>query len=345
MTVREAKMVQVVMPTTRLRAAVEWVFRARELSLVIIIVALIAVTTVSQPTYLFSAGGWRDLLRGPAILIIVSIGEAIVIMTRNIDLSVGSILGLTTYLCGYLMHVTSLPVLIIVVIGLLFASTLGLINGLLVAFLSVPSLVITLGTQYAYRGIAVLWIGANFIRPQWVPASFKQFGLSQIFTIPWLLVIAVVITLVAGWFLSSRRSGRELYALGSNPDAAVLYGLRIRRLTLVPFILSGMLSGLGGIVYLSIFATGDSTVGLGYEFQAIAAAVVGGVAIVGGSGRVWGVALGAFFLATLGSALPVLSLPSLWQQAVVGLLIVAAITLDRVFFVARQRRIKKAVVV
>jgi rhamnose transport system permease protein len=324
-------------------SAWEWLFKARELSLIVIIVAFIAVTTAVQPSYLFSSGGWHDLLRGPAMLVVVAIGEAMVILTRNIDLSVGSILGLTTYLCGDLMHATALPDLVIVLIGLAFGAALGLINGLLVAFLNVPSLVITLGTQYAYRGAAVLWIGGNFIRPEWVPNSFKHFGLAHVLTIPWLLVVAVVVTVLSGWFLSSRRAGRDLYALGSNPDAAVLYGLRTRQLTFVPFVLSGLLSGLGGIIYLSIFATGDSKVGTGYEFQAIAAAVVGGVAITGGSGRVWGVALGAFFLATLGTGLPVLNVPSLWQQAVVGLLIVAAITLDRAFFVARERQARKAV--
>jgi len=329
--------------TVPVRSVVERLFRARELSLLVIIIAFIAVTTAVQPSYLLSAGGWRDLLRGPAMLVVVSIGEAIVILTRNIDLSVGSILGLTTYLCGDLMHATSLPILVIVLIGLAFGAALGLVNGLLVAFLDVPSLVITLGTQYAYRGIAVLWIGGNFIRPEWVPGSFKHFGLSQILTIPWLFVVGLVVMLVSGWFLSSRRGGRDLYALGSNPDAAVLYGLRTRQLTLVPFMISGLLSGLGGIMYLSIFATGDSKVGIGYEFQAIAAAVVGGVAITGGSGRVWGVALGGFFLATLGTALPVLNVPSLWQQAIVGLLIVAAITLDRAFFIVRQRQARKAV--
>ncbi|HET7385290.1 MAG TPA: ABC transporter permease [Nocardioidaceae bacterium] len=322
---------------------VERLIRARELSLVIIIIALIAGTAGAQPSYLFSQGGWRDLLRGPAMLIVVAIGEAMVILTRNIDLSVGSILGLTTYLCGDLMHLTSLPNVVIVVIGLAFGAALGLINGLLVAFLNVPSLVITLGTQYAFRGVAVLWIGGRFIRPEWVPNSFKHFGLSQILTIPWLLVVAVIVMLASGWFLSSRRTGREFYALGSNPDAAILYGLRTRQLTLIPFVLSGLLAGLGGIIYLSIFATGDSKVGFGFEFQAIAAAVVGGVAITGGSGRIWGVALGGFFLATLNTALPVLNVPSLWQQAVVGLLIVAAITLDRALFVARQRQARKAV--
>ncbi len=129
--------------------------------------------------------------------------------------------------------------------------------------------------------------------------------------------------------MTSRRAGRDLYALGSNPEAATLFGLSERRLTLNAFVTSGALAGLGGLVYLSIYATGDARVGTGYELEAVAAAVVGGVAIIGGSGTIWGVALGAFFLATISSALPVLGVPSLWQQAIVGIFIVGAILLDR----------------
>jgi rhamnose transport system permease protein len=221
--------------------------------------------------------------------------------------------------------------------ALVAGGLLGLVNGVLVAFLEVPSLVITLGTLYAYRGIAVLWIGGDFIRPSWLPADFKRLGTKQILSIPALLIIVLVVVLLVGWFMTSRRQGRELYAMGSNPDAAVLYGLRTRRLTLLTFVASGALAGLAGIVYLAIYATGDSKVGSGYELQAVAAAVVGGVAIVGGSGTIWGVALGAFFLATISSALPVLGIPSLWQQAVVGALIVVAITLDRLMFLSRAR--------
>jgi rhamnose transport system permease protein len=161
-------------------------------------------------------------------------------------------------------------------------------------------------------------------------------------TVPVLLIVVLIVVLLVGWFMTSRRAGRDLYALGSNPEAATLFGLSERRLTLSAFTTSGALAGLAGLVYLAIYATGDARVGTGYELEAIAAAVVGGVAIVGGSGTIWGVALGAFFLATISSALPVLGVPSLWQQALVGLFIVGAILLDRVLFITRTRRAKRS---
>jgi rhamnose transport system permease protein len=316
--------------------------RAREVALVVLILALIVVTTANQPGFVFSDGGWRELLRQPTILILIALGEAIVIITRNIDLSIGSILCLSTYLSGFLFYnVPGIPIPVVVAIGILLGALLGLINGLLVAFLKVPSLVITLGTLYAYRGIAILWIGPHFIRSSWLPPEYRQFGTANFLGVPYLLILAVIVVLLVGWFMTSRRAGRNLYALGSNPEAATLFGLSERRLVLNAFVTSGALAGLGGLVYLSIFATGDAQVGTGYELEAVAAAVVGGVAIVGGSGTIWGVALGAFFLATISSALPVLGVPSLWQQAIVGIFIVGAILLDRVLFITRIRRAKR----
>jgi rhamnose transport system permease protein len=316
--------------------------RAREVGLVILIVALVAVTSIAQPAFLFSDGGFRELLRQPTILILIALGEAVVIITRNIDLSVGSILCLSTYTAGTLFYnVPSIPIPLVVLIGVALGAFLGLINGLLVAFLKVPALVITLGTLYAYRGIAIIWIGPHFIRSSWLPAEYRSFGTLKFFGIPVLLIVALIVVLLIGWFMTSRRAGRDLYALGSNPDAATLFGLGERRLTLSAFVASGALAGLGGLVYLAIFATGDAQVGTGYELQAVAAAVVGGVAIVGGSGSIWGVALGGFFLATISNALPVLGVPSLWQQAIVGILIVGAILLDRILFLSRTRRAKR----
>jgi rhamnose transport system permease protein len=318
------------------------IIRAREVSLIVLIIALVAVTTAIQPSFLFSDGGFRELLRQPTILILIALGQGIVIITRNIDLSVGSILCLCTYLSGWLFaNVPGIPIPVVVVVGILLGAFLGLINGLLVAFLKVPSLVITLGTLYAYRGIAILWIGPTFIRSSWLPPEYRKLGTMQIFGIPVLLIIVAIVVLLVGWFMTNRRAGRDLYALGSNPEAATLFGLSERRLTLNAFITSGALAGLGGLVYLSIYATGDAKVGTGYELEAVAAAVVGGVAIIGGSGTIWGVALGAFFLATISSALPVLGVPSLWQQSIVGIFIVGAILLDRLLFLNRTRQAKR----
>jgi rhamnose transport system permease protein len=324
------------------RGAPEWlkgVAKSRELSIVIVLVVILAFTTSAHPTFLFSPDGWREFLRTPSVLILIAIGEGIVIITRNIDLSVGSTLGLTAYFAGYLLSTyPGIPIVIVVLLTVILGAIMGMINGLLVAFFKVPSLIITLGTLYAYRGIDVLWVGSNNIVPSQLPQSFENFGVDQLGTIPYVMIVAVVVVLITAWFMRNRRTGREFYAVGSDPDAAILYGLPTRKLVLTTFIISGTLTGLAGVIYLAAYASVDSQVGSGYELQAVAAAVVGGVAILGGSGTIWGVALGALLLQTISSALNAVGIPSLWQQAVTGVFIVGAIALDRALFLNNLRR-------
>ena len=141
---------------------------------------------------MFSSDGWRDLLLTPSILVVVAIGEAIVIITRNVDLSVGSVLGLTAYLTGKLfLNVPGIPIIAVFLIGIIFGALLGLINGALVAFAKVPALVITLGTLYAYRGINVAWAGSDLINASDMPPAFLALGTKTILAIPVLTIIAV----------------------------------------------------------------------------------------------------------------------------------------------------------
>jgi rhamnose transport system permease protein len=263
-----------------------------------------------------------------------------VIITRNVDLSVGSVLGLTAYLVGKVFIAQpDLPIPLIFVIGLVFGGLLGLVNGLLVSVFRVPALVITLGTLYIYRGIFLSWAGSTRINASDLPASFNKLGTEQILTIPVLTIIGFLVLAVVGYFLYTARSGRDLYAIGSDPDAAVLFGLPIRRRVVLAFIVSGALAGLAGVFYAARYGTVSSGAGYGMELQAVGAAVIGGVAIFGGSGTVWGAAIGAFLLVTINRALPILGISDFWQQAVVGALIIAAITLDRVLSAREARRL------
>lgn len=312
--------------------------RSRELAVALVIVVLVAVTTFNSNAFLFGATGWRDLLLTPSMLVLLAVGQTAVIITRNVDLSVGSTMGLTAYLTGRLfIDQPGLPIFAVVLAGMLMGAALGLVNGVLVAWGRVPALVITLGTMYIYRGAFLTWAGSDRINAGDMPRSFRNLGTDSILGIPVLTIVAVVVLVAVGYYLRTARGGRELYAIGSDPEAAKLYGLRVSRRIMSAFVLSGMLAGLAGVVSAARFGTVSSSVGTGIEFQAVGAAVIGGVAIFGGSGTVWGAALGAFLLVTINRALPVLGISDFWQQAVVGALIVAAITLDRVL-VNRQER-------
>ncbi|WP_110590062.1 ABC transporter permease [Microbacterium suaedae] len=317
--------------------------RMREIGILLALFLVVAAATGKNPNFLFSSDGWRDLLVTPAPLLLVAVGQAIVIITRNVDISVGSVIGLTAYLTGRLfVDFPGIPIVVVVFAALLFGALLGLINGMLVSFAKVPAMVITLGTLYAYRGINVLWAGSDRVNGADMPKAFLSLGTAQILSIPVLTIVAIIVLILAAWYLKNARSGRELYAIGSDPEAAKLYGLKTTRRVLTAFVLSGTLAGLAGVFYAARYGTIDSQAAAGWEFDAIGAAVIGGVAIVGGVGTVWGAAIGAFLLMTINRALPILGIPDFWQQAVVGVLIIGAIVLDRVLALRQRRRLIEA---
>jgi len=317
--------------------------KARETGILLALVLVIVATTVKNPAFLFSTDGWRDLLLTPSILMLVAVGQAIVIITRNVDLSVGSVVGLSAYLTGRVfIDLPGVPWPLVFLIGLAFGALLGLVNGALVAFAKVPALVITLGTLYIYRGINVMWTGSDRINSSDMPREFLALGTSSLVGIPYLTILALVVLVIAGWFLRTQRAGRELYAIGSDPDAAHLYGLKVTQRVLAAFVVCGALAGLAGVLYAARYGTVNSQAGSGWELDAVGAAVIGGVAIFGGSGTVWGATIGAYLLLTINRALPVIGVQDFWQRAVVGVLILGAIVLDRVLSVRQSRRLTEA---
>ncbi|MER3386575.1 MAG: ABC transporter permease [Microcella pacifica] len=321
-------------------ARVRGALTARETGIMLALLIVVIVTTIQNPSFLFSPDGYRDLLLTPSILLLVAVGQAIVIITRSVDLSVGSILGLSAYMTGRVfIDWAWLPWPTVFLVGIVFGGLLGLINGALVAFARVPALVITLGTLYAYRGINVLWAGSDRINSSDMPRDFLALGTSSLAGVPWLTIIALAVLIVAGWFLRTQRAGREFYAIGSDPAAANLYGLKVTRRVVSAFVVSGALSGLAGVLYAARYGTVSSNAGSGWELDAVAAAVIGGVAIFGGSGTVWGAAIGAYLLLTINRALPVIGVDDVWQRAVVGALIISAIVLDRLLSLRQARRL------
>ena len=325
------------------RRALTTVLRSREMSVAAVLLAVIVFATLKSDSFLFSSNGWRDLLLTPSILILLAVGQTVVIITRNVDLSVGSILALTAYLTGKLfIDYPGLPIVVVFLAGIALGALLGLVNGVLVAFGKVPALVITLGTLYVYRGIMLSWAGSDRINASDMPRAFLRLGTHSILGIPVLTILALVVLAAVGYYLATARGGRELYAIGSDPDAADLYGLQVRRRVLTAFVLCGALAGLAGVVYTARYGTVSSGAGLGIELQAVGAAVIGGVAIFGGSGTVWGAAIGAMLLVTINRALPILGIPDFWQRAVVGALIISAVVLDRVLSERQARKLIEA---
>jgi rhamnose transport system permease protein len=303
--------------------------RFRELGLVVAIGVLFGVTGATNPGFL-SAQSLRDILLNASIITLLAVGQAVVIVTRNVDLSVSSITGLTAFGSGVLLadH-EGLPLAAVVVICLVGGAVCGAVNGLLVAYARVPALVATLGTLYVFRGVDYAMAGGRQVNAADMPAGFLSLGTRQIAGIPVLVIVSAVVLVAVAWVLANLRQGRELYAIGSHPEAAVLAGIPVSRRVFVAFVVNGAIAGLAGVMWAARFGTVDATVATGKELDVVAAVVVGGVAIFGGSGTVWGAALGAVLLSSITSALAVLRVDSLAQNAINGALLLAAIVLDR----------------
>jgi rhamnose transport system permease protein len=319
----------------------QWVLRVRELGIVAALALLIAVTATMEPRFI-EANSLRNLALNASIFAILAVGQTLVIITRNVDLSVGSVLGLSAYLAGDLLSKhPGLSIPLVFILGIALGAACGLVNGVLVTWGQVPALVVTLGTLYAYRGLAFLWTGGSQVSANQLPDPFLNLGSDSIAGIPILVIIALIVVVVVGQWLRDYRPGRELYAIGSNPEGARLAGVRSQRRVLTAFILAGALAGLGGVLFTARFGTVDATAGVGYELTVIAAAVVGGVAIFGGTGTVYGAALGALLLGTITSSLIVLRVAAFWQQAAIGALLLVAIALDRLVAIRIEAALRR----
>jgi rhamnose transport system ATP-binding protein len=309
-------------------------WRRREAGLVVAIAAVVLPVAAINPRML-SPANLLSISMDAALLAVVAVAQMLVMVTRGIDLSVASVIGLSAYGAASLMHAE--PGLGVGA-GIGFACGLGLIcglvNGLVITRGAVPAIVVTLGTLSVYRGIVSIWAGGRQVSADQVPASWLDLTSLSILGIPAVVLIAVVVMLAAALVLTRTPIGRELFAIGSNPDAAALVGIRVRRRRLGAFAVAGLLAGFDGALWASRYATVDARVATGFELTVVAAVVVGGVAIRGGSGSVLGIALGALLLLVIRNGLTLVRIDPLWLQGVYGLVIVVAVTIDT--FVARR---------
>ncbi|GAA4223735.1 rhamnose transport system permease protein [Streptosporangium album] len=323
------------------RGVVDLVFRARELSIVAALAVLVAVTAGVNGNFL-SGQGMKDILLNASILVLLAVGQSVVVITRNIDLSVGSVVGLVAFTVGdFLAADHGRGIVFAVVLGVAVGALCGLVNGLLVSFGRVPALVVTLGTLYVIQGLDHFIAHGRQINAVDLPPALLSLGNGTVLGVPYLPVIAVVAMLAVGYYLRSYPSGRDFYAIGSSPEAAGLAGIPVRRRVMGAYLFSGALAGLAGVLWLSRFGTVVADAANGWELQVVSAVVVGGVAITGGVGTVYGAALGALLLTTITSALVVLKVNPFWQQAITGALLLLAISVDRLLALRVARVLRR----
>jgi rhamnose transport system permease protein len=315
------------------RRLTERVSRIRESGIIVVLALFVAATAAAQPRFL-SVTNIQFVLVNTTIFALLALGETMVVISRNVDLSVGSVLGMSAYLsAGLFGQHHGIPIPVVFLAGLGIGLGWGIVNGLLVVGGRVPSLVVTLATLYIIRGIDILIVGGGMVTANTLPGAFTGIPKATVGGIPDLAIAVAVVIAAGAYYLRSFRSGRELYAIGSNPAAARLAGIMIGRRVLGAFAMSGAIAGVVGVLWAAQYGTVDSTAGTGYELTVVTAVVVGGVAIFGGSGSAVGAALGALLLSTINSALYVLGISDFWDQAIAGFLLLLAITIDRIISV------------
>jgi rhamnose transport system permease protein len=301
----------------------------------------IGVTGLINPRFL-TGDGTRDLLTSTSVVALLAIGITPVVVMRHIDLSIASTVGLTAWLiadiCAKNPDFTWVHCFII---GPVVGALVGVLNGLLVAGLRLPSLVVTLGTLYIVRGLVyVISNSVDYNAQEMPPSLIEDLGQKVYFgLLPFTFSLVIIFMVLVAYYMKYAKSGRDAYAIGSNPPAADLVGLKVFRRTFLAFVFSGAMAGLAAVFYLMRFAQVDSTAFYGQELAVVAACVIGGVSIFGGTGTVVGAVIGALLVQTIQGGLAALGVDAFWKSAINGLLLIIAIYADRVLAVRSEKRL------
>ncbi|MGI3187350.1 ABC transporter permease [Nioella aestuarii] len=315
------------------------ILKSREMLLVGVILVLVALIASRFPAFIQPAN-LVNVFTDTSPLIILAVGQAVVILTRCIDLSVAANLALTGMVCAMInVAYPDLPIPVIIAVALILGAGLGAINGILVWKLTIPPIVVTLGTLTIYRGIIFVisdgaWVNAHEMSP-----AFTGFPRAEILGLPVLAWLAIITAIVFFVVIARTPLGRAFYAVGGNPHAAIYAGINVGKTQFWAFVLSGILAGLTGYLWVARYSVAYVDIAKGFELEVVAACVIGGIAIAGGAGSLMGAILGALFLGIIKNALPVVGISPFWQLAISGAAIVIAVS-----FNARAGRAKGRII-
>ncbi|KWX01403.1 Bifunctional carbohydrate binding and transport protein [Carbonactinospora thermoautotrophica] len=292
-----------------------------------IIVLLVLFGALSLASDQFLTGdNLANLARQVAIFGIIAIGQLLVILTAGIDLSVGSVLGLAGCVTAELL-VRGVPIPVAILTGLLVAVACGLINGTLVAHAKLPPFIVTLGMLGIARGVVLVLTDASTVQP--LPNAFSEIANGSVLGLPNLLWLFAAVVVATAFVLRRTVFGRYIYAIGSNPESARLAGVPVNAVLVAVYAISGLLAGVGGVLFTSRLNAGIPTAGTGYELNAIAACVIGGASLFGAKGGAFGAAAGALIVATLNNGGNLLAINAFYLQITIGLLILVAVLFDQ----------------
>ena len=301
------------------------------IALIVEFLVLTILTSSFGGEHLFASTflNWSNIsqvVRALSFIAIMAVGQSVVIITAGIDLSAGSVLGLCGVVTAVLLN-ENFGVVPAVLLSLLAGIASGFLNGALITRAKLPPFIATLGMMSIARGLAFAITGGETIRN--LPSQFLILGQGEFLGMPIPIIFMAVFALTVGFALRSTKWGRYAYAVGGNEEAAIYSGVNVQKIKILVYSLSGFSAGLAGVLFTSRFGVGQSTAGLGYELDVIAAAVIGGASLSGGRGTILGAVIGSVLMGILRNGLVLLNVSAYWQQVAIGLVILLAVVLDR----------------
>lgn len=310
---------------TDFKAKMRWFMQKQESSIVIATIVYVIFVTCINPTFL-SAGNIFNVLRTTGFTLITVVGMSLVLITGGLDLSVGSVLALGGVITG-MMCKAGVPVLFAIIAGVLVGGIIGGINGLIIVKAGIPPLIVTLGMQYAARGLVSVLTQGVPIYP--LPEGLMKIEQTRIFNIPMVVIVAVMIAVIGHILLSKAPFGRAIYALGGNEEAAKISGINTKKTKFSVYVITSTLAALAGVFMAARLGSAEAAAGSGYELTVICGAIIGGISTFGGMGTIIGASIGALFMEVLTNSLTLMRVSVYWQNLVVGVILVLAVLLDQ----------------
>lgn len=298
----------------------------REISLVIVMIVIAVFVEYRSGGNFLTAENLSDMFAETSVLAICAVGMMFVMVTGGIDLSIGAIMALGAMAgCTVLKNNPGIPTIAVVAIAMAVGIVSGFFNGVLVSKLKILPIIATLGTMNIYRGITYLVANGSWVKQQEMGAGFLSLATGKVLGINNLIMIAAAVYIIAAFFMTQTRTGRKIYAVGNSEESARVSGIKTDNTLILVYTLLGVIAGLAGTLYVCKYGVAQGETCTGYEMNVIAACVLGGVSVNGGTGRVPGVLLGAILLGILNNAMPLIHVSSFWQEAIRGLIILLSI--------------------
>ena len=321
------------------KSVIKKIFSLRETGVVAALIVLMVIFSFSTDIF-FTGNNLLNITRQISITSLLAIAMTFVIITGGIDLSVGSVIAFSGIITASMMKDYDMPAAAAVLIGILIGLLTGFVNGLFISYLNMPAFITTMGTMTILRGLGYIYTQGYPIYD--LPTSFKIIGQGYIWIIPIPTIIFVVVAIIAFIILKKTVLGRHIYAIGGNADASALAGIKVKRIQLYVYMISGCISGLAAVVQAARVGSGLPTIGEGFEMDAIAAAVIGGAAMSGGSGTILGTILGSMLLGVLSNGLSLLDVDSYIMTVISGCVVILAVLIDQIrTIMAKNAQIRK----